>query len=127
MHPSTGLEREYLVRVRGRVEDSVLDRLHAGIGLDGRTARFESVSRTGGGEWPKSMVPCRIKGRPLPGGEADVGGGRMPGVEVKTDPLRQRTAASQSETGKLAETGTGSNKKITTGRRSDRGCRRRVF
>jgi 23S rRNA pseudouridine2605 synthase len=42
MHPSSQLEREYLVRVRGRPDAAVLDRLKAGVRLEDGPARFES-------------------------------------------------------------------------------------
>ncbi len=48
-HPSAGLEREYLCRVQGEVSKDFLRRLRAGIDLDGRAARFESVTAEGGG------------------------------------------------------------------------------
>lgn len=47
-HPSRGLDREYRCRVQGEVPSSFLERLKAGIDLDGRPARFESLSAEGG-------------------------------------------------------------------------------
>ena len=41
MHPSSGFEREYIVRVRGNPEPRQLDSLRSGIALDGRPARFD--------------------------------------------------------------------------------------
>jgi len=41
MHPSSGFEREYIVRVRGNPGPRQLDSLRSGIALDGRPARFE--------------------------------------------------------------------------------------
>jgi 23S rRNA pseudouridine2605 synthase len=44
MHPSTGLEREYLVRVRGRLAPEAVGQLtRSGVNLDGQLARFESL------------------------------------------------------------------------------------
>ena len=44
MHPSTGLEREYLVRIRGRASDKTIELLtRKGVDIDGAPARFESV------------------------------------------------------------------------------------
>ncbi len=49
MHPRYGLEREYAVRVRGRLTQEQLDRLRSGIQLDDGTARCDAVE-DGGGE-----------------------------------------------------------------------------
>jgi 23S rRNA pseudouridine2605 synthase len=44
MHPSTGLEREYLVRIRGRAsEESIVNLTKTGVMVDGKTAKFDSV------------------------------------------------------------------------------------
>lgn len=44
MHPSTGLEREYMVRIRGQANADTLTKLtQTGVDIDGRPARFESV------------------------------------------------------------------------------------
>jgi 23S rRNA pseudouridine2605 synthase len=47
-HPSRGVDREYLCRVQGDVSAEFLRRLREGIDLDGKPARFESVSPEGG-------------------------------------------------------------------------------
>ncbi len=49
MHPATGIEREYRVRVRGEVTDEMIARLAAGVELDDGPARFERIV-PGGGE-----------------------------------------------------------------------------
>lgn len=49
MHPATGIEREYRVRVRGQVTPEVIARLSAGVDLDDGPARFERI-QVGGGE-----------------------------------------------------------------------------
>lgn len=44
MHPSTGLEREYLVRIRGEASESTLQTLtREGVELDGKPAKFDRV------------------------------------------------------------------------------------
>lgn len=47
MHPSTHVEREYLVRVMGRVDDTMLDRLKSGVELDDGPARFTDIQDGG--------------------------------------------------------------------------------
>ncbi|GJL82993.1 MAG: hypothetical protein DHS20C01_26270 [marine bacterium B5-7] len=47
-HPSSRIEREYLCRVQGKILSEMLDRLRAGVTLDERPAKFESVSYEGG-------------------------------------------------------------------------------
>jgi len=48
MHPEFGLEREYLCRVFGNVDDAAIRQLTEGIVLDGETAKFLSVKRQRG-------------------------------------------------------------------------------
>ncbi|HHQ42495.1 MAG TPA: pseudouridine synthase [Chromatiales bacterium] len=48
MHPARGLEREYAVRVYGRVPEAKLARLLEGVELDDGPARFESLEPAGG-------------------------------------------------------------------------------
>ena len=44
MHPSTGLEREYLVRIRGSASPKTIETLtSSGVDIDGKPARFERV------------------------------------------------------------------------------------
>ena len=44
MHPSTGLEREYLVRIRGAAsQDTITTLTREGVQVDGKPAKFDSV------------------------------------------------------------------------------------
>lgn len=62
MHPSTGLEREYLVRIRGRASDTTIEKLtRKGVDIDGKPAKFESVlaadmSEEGTNHWYKVVI-----------------------------------------------------------------------
>lgn len=48
MHPSQELEREYAVRVYGKVEDAMLELLKKGVDLEDGLSRFESIEDAGG-------------------------------------------------------------------------------
>ena len=43
MHPSTGLDREYAVRLDGKLSDAALTELKAGVAIDGVVQRFSDV------------------------------------------------------------------------------------
>lgn len=46
MHPSTGLEREYLVRIRGAANADTIEKLtRIGVDIDGKPAKFDRVQQ----------------------------------------------------------------------------------
>ena len=42
-HPSTGIDREYAVRVKGRLDDAALAALRTGVPVDGRRESFSDI------------------------------------------------------------------------------------
>jgi 23S rRNA pseudouridine2605 synthase len=48
MHPSQQIDREYAVRVMGRIDDAMLDRLVNGVELEEGVSRFEDIHDSGG-------------------------------------------------------------------------------
>ncbi len=46
MHPSSNIDREYLVRVQGKVEDQTLQKLRDGILLEDGVAKFTDIRRS---------------------------------------------------------------------------------
>jgi 23S rRNA pseudouridine2605 synthase len=50
MHPSSNIDREYLCRVRGDVDDDMLKRLREGVLLDDGLAKFTSITNGGSSE-----------------------------------------------------------------------------
>jgi 23S rRNA pseudouridine2605 synthase len=43
MHPSFGMEREYLCRIRGEASPAQIEKLKRGVVLDGQLCRFEQI------------------------------------------------------------------------------------
>ncbi len=48
MHPSSGVDREYAVRVVGKVDEEMLQRLQAGVELEDGQAHFSDIVNSGG-------------------------------------------------------------------------------
>ncbi len=48
MHPSSGIDREYAVRVLGNVTEEMLARMREGVLIDGELCRFSDIRRFGG-------------------------------------------------------------------------------
>ena len=63
MHPSANIDREYLCRVLGEIDDDMLARLRAGIVLDDGIARFTDITAGGGEGANRWYYVCVMEGR----------------------------------------------------------------
>jgi len=63
MHPSNAIEREYLVRVMGRVDEPMVERLKEGVELDDGPARFSDVQEGGGDGINRFFYVVLMEGR----------------------------------------------------------------
>ncbi|MEO7774456.1 MAG: pseudouridine synthase [Steroidobacteraceae bacterium] len=63
MHPSSELEREYLVRVRGAPDTATLQRLRSGLRLDDGVASFERIEARGRSPGHSHFVVVLREGR----------------------------------------------------------------
>lgn len=59
MHPSSNIDREYLVRIHGDVTDDMLDRLRAGVELDDGVAQFSDI-KAGADEGSNHWFYCVV-------------------------------------------------------------------
>lgn len=71
MHPSSVIDREYLVRIQGQVDDEMKKRLTKGVLLDDGQARFTDIVESGG-EGTNRWFYCG-DGRPQPRSTSSVG------------------------------------------------------
>ncbi|UMZ13658.1 pseudouridine synthase [Pseudomonas sp. MPFS] len=60
MHPSYEMDREYAVRVRGEVDDEMIDRLKAGVMLEDGPAKFTDIQQAPGGEGFNHWYHCVV-------------------------------------------------------------------
>ncbi len=66
MHPSSGVDREYLVRVMGNIDDEMIARLKEGVELEDGLAKFTDVvedKRTEEGSINKWFAVCVMEGK----------------------------------------------------------------
>lgn len=61
MHPSSELDRQYLVRVMGPVTDEILDRLREGVLLEDGMARFTEVQRGAESQGSNNWFMCVVR------------------------------------------------------------------
>ena len=60
MHPSYQMDREYAVRVRGEVDDEMIERLLAGVMLEDGPAKFSDIKKAPGGEGYNHWFHCVV-------------------------------------------------------------------
>nr|WP_288357460.1 pseudouridine synthase [uncultured Pseudomonas sp.] len=60
MHPSYQMDREYAVRVRGEVDEEMIERLKAGVMLEDGPAKFTDIQEAPGGEGFNHWYHCVV-------------------------------------------------------------------
>ncbi|MEK1942232.1 MAG: 23S rRNA pseudouridine(2605) synthase RluB [Pseudomonas sp.] len=60
MHPSYQMDREYAVRVRGEVDEEMIERLKTGVMLEDGPARFTDIQEAPGGEGFNHWYHCVV-------------------------------------------------------------------
>ena len=60
MHPSYEMDREYAVRVRGEVDEEMIERLKTGVMLEDGPARFTDIQEAPGGEGFNHWYHCVV-------------------------------------------------------------------
>lgn len=63
MHPAAGVDREYLCRVLGQVDEEMLARLREGVLLEDGMARFSDITDSGGEGANHWYTVCLLEGR----------------------------------------------------------------
>ncbi len=63
MHPSSNIEREYMVRVMGDVQDDMLQRMQEGVMLEDGMARFTDIQQIGKGGINRWYCVVLMEGR----------------------------------------------------------------
>lgn len=63
MHPSSQIDREYAVRVFGKVDDAMIERLMAGVLLDDGLAKFSDITPAGGSGMNRWFHVTLLEGR----------------------------------------------------------------
>lgn len=63
MHPSSNIEREYMVRVMGDVQDEMLQRMQEGVMLEDGMARFTDIQQVGKGGINRWYCVVLMEGR----------------------------------------------------------------
>jgi len=63
MHPSSNIEREYMVRVMGDVDDDMLNRMQEGVMLEDGMARFTDIQQIGKGGINRWFCVVLMEGR----------------------------------------------------------------
>lgn len=63
MHPSTGIDREYLCRIHGEVDEPMVKRLHEGVLLEDGMAQFTDIVHGGGEGRNQWFYVCLMEGR----------------------------------------------------------------
>lgn len=63
MHPSANIDREYLCRILGEVDEEMLARLRQGVMLEDGLARFSDITYTGGEGANQWYTVCVVEGR----------------------------------------------------------------